>query len=293
MKQTYIFNKESNREYLFFIAIIPLFLYGIYKNAYLLVNNNFLSAFDGYKIIFYPIILVFLGYIISCVFKKKRFELMMYGALLGLASPFNINMFLYVFIVLLSMIGYIFIPNKYRINEVALLIFVFIVINHFTKTPILYNPMELGNEYKFTLFDLFYGRGASFLFTSSIFWMLIAYILLIQIKVYKKDIFLISIGSYTALFLIYMIINHDYTNLLKLYLNGTTFFSFMFLAPINESSPSIKYEIVLYSILTAILSFVFVFIFKYQSGAVIAVLITSIIYRIYNIFRQKKFLIHA
>jgi len=290
MKQTYVFNKESNREYLFFIALIPLFIYGLYKNAYLLVSNNYVSAFDGYKIILYPLVLTFFGYILSVIFKKKRYELMMYGALLGFASPFNINIFIYLFVTGISMIAYVFIPNKYRINEAALMIFIFIVINHFTKTTILYNPMEIGNQYKFTLFDLFYGRGASFLFTSSIFWMLIAYLLLIQIKTYKKEIFITSIAAYSLLFLLYMFINHDYTNLLKLYLNGTTFFSFMFIAPINESSPSINYEIRIYSIIIAIVSFIFVFIFKYLSGAIIAVLITSIIFRVYSIIRQKMFL---
>lgn len=290
MKQTFIFNKESNREYLFFIALIPLFLYGIYKNAYLLVSNNYISALNGYKIILYPLVLTLIGYIISLIFKRKKYELMMYGALLGLASPFNINMYIYITVVVISMIGYIFIPNKYRINEVALMIFIFIVINHFTNTTILYNPMEISNQYKFTLFDLFYGRGASFLFTSSIFWMLISYLLLIQIRIYKKNIFLTTIIFYSLIFLIYMFINKDYTNLLKLFLNGTTFFSFMFIAPINESSPSIDYEARIYSFVVAMLSFIFVFIFKYQSGAVIAVLISSIIYRIYNIIRQKMFL---
>jgi len=290
MKQTYIFNKDSNREYLFFIAIIPLILYGIYKNAFLLVNNNYLSAFNGYKIILYPIILPLAGYIISLIFKKKKLELIMYGLLLALSSPFSINMFLYITVVILSMIIYVFIPNKYRINEPAFIIFIFIIINHFTKTPFLYNPMELGNDYKFTLFDLFYGRGASFLFTSSIFWALISYLLLIQIRTYKKDIFLVTIGMFSAFFLLYMLINHNYVSLLKLYLNGTTFFTFIFLAPINESSPTIKTETIIYSFLIALLSFIFVIIFKYQSGAIIAVLLASIVYRIYNIIRQKMFL---
>lgn len=290
MKQTYIFNKDSNREYLFFIAIIPLILYGIYKNAFLLVNNNYLSAFNGYKIILYPIILPLAGYIISLIFKKKKLELIMYGLLLALSSPFSINMFLYITVVILSMIIYVFIPNKYRINEPAFIIFIFIIINHFTKVPFLYNPMELGNDYKFTLFDLFYGRGASFLFTSSIFWALISYLLLIQIRTYKKDIFLVTIGMFSAFFLLYMLINHNYVSLLKLYLNGTTFFTFIFLAPINESSPTIKSETIIYSFLIALLSFIFVIIFKYQSGAIIAVLLASIVYRIYNIIRQKMFL---
>ena len=290
MKQTYIFNKDSNREYLFFIAIIPLILYGIYKNAFLLVNNNYLSAFNGYKIILYPIILPLAGYIISLIFKKKKLELIMYGLLLALSSPFSINMFLYITVVILSMIIYVFIPNKYRINEPAFIIFIFIIINHFTKTPFLYNPMELGNDYKFTLFDLFYGRGASFLFTSSIFWALISYILLLQIRTYKKDIFLVTIGMFSLFFLLYILINHNYVNLFKLYLNGTTFFAFIFLAPINESSPTIKTETFIYSFLIALLSFIFVIIFKYQSGAIIAVLLSSIVYRIYSIIRQKMFL---
>ena len=99
-----------------------------------------------------------------------------------------------------------------------------------------------------------------------------------------------EICTYLICFIGYVIYTHDFMQSAVIFLNGITFFSFVFLSPINESSPSINIDMIIYAIFTAILTFVLVFIFKYFTGAIVAVLISSIIYRIYDIIRQKRFL---
>ena len=141
-----------------------------------------------------------------------------------------------------------------------------------------------------SLFDLFFGRGASFIYTSSIFWVLISYIILSFIKTYKKNIPIYEITTYLICFVIYVIFKNEFTNNAITLLNGITFFSFIFLSPINESSPSVNLEMIVYSIFTGVLAFIFVFICHAFSGAVISVLISSVLYRIYDIIRQKRFL---
>lgn len=290
MNKTYIFSKENNRENLFYLAVLPLILYGLYKNGYLLISNHYINTSTLIKVILYPVISTFVAYIFTKIFKRKTKELLMFGVLAGLTAPYNFNMIAYFSIVIGVMFLLMYVPNKLKINEPALLITILVVLNALYNNSVIFNPMEVTSLYKFTLFDLFFGRGASFIYTSSIFWLIVSYFILSNIKIYKKNIFIYEILTFTLCFIGYLIFKQHFTSNASIYLNGITFFSFIFLSPVNESSPSINHEIVVYSIFTGILSFILVFIFKLFTGAVIAVLISSIIYRIYDIIRQKRFL---
>lgn len=293
MNQTYIFSKETRNENLFYLAVAPLFIYGIYKNGYLLYTNKYINLFEVFKVAMYPLISILIGYLIGLIFKNKKSELLKFGVLAGLVAPFDFNMIAYFSICIGMMFVVALVPNHLKINNIAFLCTILIILNKIFNNSIIFNPMEITNMYKFTLFDLFFGRGASFLYTSSVFWLLISYVILSFIKTYKKNIFIISSITFIGLSFIYMFITKSYLNNLILLLNGTSFFSFIFIAPINESSPSISNEITIYSILVGLISFILVFIFKVYTGAIITVFALSIIYRIYNIIRQKIFLKHT
>lgn len=293
MNQTYIFSKETRNENLFYLAVAPLFIYGIYKNGYLLYTNKYINLFEVFKVAMYPLISILIGYLIGLIFKNKKSELLKFGVLAGLVAPFDFNMIAYFSICIGMMFVVALVPNHLKINNIAFLCTILIILNKVFNNSIIFNPMEITNMYKFTLFDLFFGRGASFLYTSSVFWLLISYVILSFIKTYKKNIFIISSITFIGLSFIYMFITKSYLNNLILLLNGTSFFSFIFIAPINESSPSISNEITIYSILVGLISFILVFIFKVYTGAIITVFALSIIYRIYNIIRQKIFLKHT
>ena len=293
MNQTYIFSKETRNENLFYLAVAPLFIYGIYKNGYLLYTNKYINLFEVFKVAMYPLISILIGYLVGLIFKNKKSELLKFGVLAGLVAPFDFNMIAYFSICIGMMFVVALVPNHLKINNIAFLCTILIILNKVFNNSIIFNPMEITNMYKFTLFDLFFGRGASFLYTSSIFWLLISYVILSFIKTYKKNIFIISSITFIVLSLIYMLITKTYLNNLILLLNGTSFFSFIFIAPINESSPSISNEITIYSILVGLISFILVFIFKVYTGAIITVFALSIIYRIYSIIRQKIFLKHT
>ena len=293
MNQTYIFSKETRNENLFYLAVAPLFIYGIYKNGYLLYTNKYINLFEVFKVAMYPSISILIGYLIGLIFKNKKSELLKFGVLAGLVAPFDFNMIAYFSICIGMMFVVALVPNHLKINNIAFLCTILIILNKVFNNSIIFNPMEITNMYKFTLFDLFFGRGASFLYTSSVFWLLISYVILSFIKTYKKNIFIISSITFIVFSFIYMFITKSYLNNLILLLNGTSFFSFIFIAPINESSPSISNEITIYSILVGLISFILVFIFKVYTGAIITVFALSIIYRIYNIIRQKIFLKHT
>ena len=65
MNKSYIFSKENNRENLFYLAVLPLILYGLYKNGYLLISNNYITYKTLIKIILYNDISVLLIFILG------------------------------------------------------------------------------------------------------------------------------------------------------------------------------------------------------------------------------------
>lgn len=290
MKKNFIFIKNNNDTFIYYLSFIPLIIYGLYKNGYLLTLNNYASFTDAYKIVLYPVGCFLIGVLFSLVFKKRRNHVLSYALLMGIAAPYNFNMFLYFAIVFLFMFIVSFVPNKYKVNEVALLITVLIGLNYFSKQFNIFNPMEISNTHSYSLIDLFFGRGPSYLFTSSIFLIIISYFILSFIKTYKKDVPVIASFVFTGLAFIYMIITKSYLDNIKLFLNGTTFFSFVYLSTINVSSPSTKFVTYIYSVLVGLLSFIFIYLFDIYTGAIMSVFIISVFYRLYELIRQKMFL---
>lgn len=290
MKKNFIFIKKNNDAFIYYLSFIPLIIYGLYKNGYLLVSNNYASFVDAYKIVLYPIGCFLIGVLFSLAFKKRRMQVLSYAILMGMVAPYNFNIFLYLAVVFLFMFIVSFVPNKYKVNEVSMLITILIAVNYFSKHFNIFNPMEIANTHSYSLVDLFFGRGPSYLFTSSIFLIIISYSALSFIKTYKKDIPLIASFVFAGLVFVYMIASKSYLDNIKLFLNGTTFFSFVYLSTINVSSPSTKLVTYIYSFLVGLLSFIFIYLFDIYTGAIIAAFIISVFYRIYELIRQKMLL---
>lgn len=290
MKKNFIFIKNNNDTIIYYLSFIPLIIYGLYKNGYLLTTNNYTSFPNAYKIILYPIGCFLIGLLFSLIFKKRRAQVLSYAILMGVAAPYNFNIFIYFAIVFFFMFVVSFVPNKYKINEVSMLITILIGINYFSKQFNIFNPLEISNTHSFSLVDLFFGRGPSYLFTSSIFLIIISYFILSFIKTYKKDIPVISLVVFTSLAFLYMIITKNYLSNIQLYLNGITFFSFVYLSTVNVSSPSTKYIKYIYGLLVGVLSFIFIYLFDIYTGAIMSVFIVSVFYRIYELVRQRMFL---
>lgn len=290
MKKNFIFIKNNNDTFIYYLSFIPLIIYGLYKNGYLLMTNNYISFFDAYKIIFYPIGCFVIGLLFTFIFKKRRSQVLSFAITMGIVAPYNFNMVLYFGVVLLSLFLVEFIPNKYKINEASMLITILIFVNYFSNQFSIFNPMEFSSKYSYSLVDLFFGRGASYLFTSSIFLIIISYFILSFSKTYKKEIPLISFSIFLVLAAIYMITTKSYLNNIKLFLNGTTFFSFVYLSTTNVSSPSTKNITYIYGTLVGLLSFVFIYLFDIYTGSIVSIFIVSVFYRIYELIRQKIFL---
>ena len=64
-------NKKNNIIKMYLYLLIPFIIYGIYKNGYLLYEDNLISIIDVFKPLYLVLISVFITLLIDLVIKRK------------------------------------------------------------------------------------------------------------------------------------------------------------------------------------------------------------------------------
>ena len=64
MNKNFIFIKNNNETFLYYLSFIPLIIYGLYKNGYLIYKKGLISIW----LLFKPLYLVLIGIIIKVMF---------------------------------------------------------------------------------------------------------------------------------------------------------------------------------------------------------------------------------
>ena len=128
----------------------------------------------------------------------------------------------------------------------------------------------------YTTSDLLWGASIGSIGSNNLIILILSYLLLSNISIYKKDIPGYAFLSYILTLGIYGLINNNLIALMKLTLNSTVLFSIIFVSSINISSPVGKKLRRIYGILVGILSFIFLTINPYDAG-VIGIIISNII----------------
>lgn len=274
MSENYLHEKENNLNKLYLLALIFLIAFGFYKNGILV----FKKFSDNYVMLFKPLLFPLINIIISCFFeyifnkKIKISDNTIFMILLSMIVPVNTNLliFLSLNIIFSFIIYFVFDKINLRLNYVALfkliLILVLLVINKYNYA----NNLELIKKYSYDLLDIFIGRGISGVASSSILFSILGYFILCLNKYYKNEIPLISFSVYFLLVLIFKVLfNH------VIVLNSMIIFALIFIAPINNFSPAIKKERIIYSIVLGILTFICTYFINMYDGVIIAVMISS------------------
>ena len=128
----------------------------------------------------------------------------------------------------------------------------------------------------YTTSELLWGASIGSIGSNNLIILILSYLLLSNISIYKKDIPGYAFLSYILTLGIYGLINNNLIALMKLTLNSTVLFSIIFVSSINISSPVGKKLRRIYGILVGILSFIFLTINPYDAG-VIGIIISNII----------------
>ena len=176
--------------------LLPLIIYGIYKNGYLVYQKNLIHFLEIFK----PLYLVLIGVVIKIIIDLIRYKKVkvdydfIYVIIIGMIMPPNINLLLYFIAFSILYILSIFLDKYLKLNKVCYIYLIIIFINSLFNDFTFLNPMEAKYNFQFEFLDYVFGRNIGSISTTSIICSLIIFCYLINDYYYKKDIpFVINI----------------------------------------------------------------------------------------------------
>ncbi len=273
--------KQTNAIKYYFLSIVPLIFYGIYKNGILIYQKGLINLWE----ILIPLLYLLIPFIIKVIFdyvKAKKLEInfdTFFWTCLGLFIPPKTNILIYLIIVAIGIIldGYL----KKKFNMAVLSKLCIVLILFFIGEYSYMNLLEQNQNYAFNFLDIFFGRAAGGLFSTSIIYAIVHLIILIASGIYKKSIPLWSILTYIILSLIRLLFIFDielvFSNIAGIILSIS-----IYGAQLNYT-PYTNKAMILYSILLGIFSFIFCIFLPYE-GSFIAIFLLSIFYKYFDKF---------
>lgn len=270
---SYLKNKynESKISLYFFISLIPLICFGIYKNGfkpYFVGVVDIFSIFNLLLIVLIPLFIIML----FCFIKKRKLRLndfYMYTAVLFMPCSLNFLFFSVCFFIFFMLSNLNF--KKNVPFNVLLILFIYFVTFVFGDLSMA-NSIEATNSFKYSYLDKFIGFNVSYLFSSSFLFNVISFIYLCSKPYFKKIIPIISFLLYLNIAVILnLTINYDLSNLSGIFL------CFIYLGSVFTFTPISKRNIIIYSIVLAVLTILSSLIFGNFVGCFISVFIIFIL----------------
>ena len=276
--------QSAGRIYLNYIMVLlPLIIYGFYKNGIVVYGRNLISLWECLAIILIPIVSFGIALIIDYLFVRlnknfsRNFFLPLYALILCATLPPSINFFIFIpiLILVLIIIKLSEMIKSIKFNQIALariLIFAFVIL--LTRVTYL-NLFEKNIPQALEFTDMFFGRGHGGIFTTNIFFIIIAYIVLSRTLLYKKEIPMYMIGVFSILTLSFGLIFGNSETVWSDIFNNMVFFSAIFIAPEMISSPYTKKGKIYYGLILGVLTFLAVNFISVYEGVFIAIFIAS------------------
>lgn len=275
----------------YILSLLPLILYGFYKNGIYLYIKKYISLPKMFK----PLLLILIGFLIGAsvniiylkLIKKSKDNIIdiifssfhpIYGILIASIISINTNILLFSVVTFAVLFISKFINNKINLISLSSLIIFFImnVLNKFTFM----NIYEQSSSFKMNAIDYMFGRGSGGILTTNILLIVLSFIILYNSKVYKKNIAIYSSIVFILLTTIYCILTKNIGNIMNMLFTNGILFSFVYVATEPVSSSYTKYGKEIYGILVGILTFIFYLINPALSslgGILIASIFNSLI----------------
>ncbi len=275
MSNNYIKKKNSTNKIIliYMLSIIPLVLYGTYKNGYLLYNSNYISFIEIFKPLLITTIPILICLILNYIkYKKIKIEIdNLPWIAISLFMPININLLIYI----CSITGFIILNNFYFKNiNLAIKYKIFIIIFMLITSSYSYlNIAETTNKYAYDILDLIIGRSVGGVSSTSLILGMGSYLILFISGYYKKNIIIISLGLYSLLILIFSyFIDVNFTNIAGI------FIAIVYLGSFNKFTPITTKMQIIYSCTLGILTFTLSIFLSYYIGVFLAILITQTLF---------------
>ncbi len=271
--RVFLHSEEATKKMVirFLLSLIPLVLYGLYKNGWLLYQRDLLSLWQLPKIIY--LLLISLGIYTLCnkfIRKKNFWNLdLVYALIVSLFMPPNINLGIYA---LGFFVGYVIsslIERKLTFNKMAfwklLIIMLVVIFSDYTYL----NAAEELNLYHFNYWNLIWGRVSGGIGTSSVILGVVVLALFSFFNNYKTIITCFSLIIFSLLSLITMGLDAN------IFLNSNVILGFILLNVDSKSTPHNKIAMIIYGLLLGIFTFGIYFFSKSPESVFIACLILS------------------
>lgn len=256
-----------------YISIIPLLIFGFYKNG--------IKSYDGIFIL-HPLILDLIGFasgaLVSIILEKKK-PLTSFYPFYGLLSASlvfpNTSIIVFGLICFISLFIYKKI-NKNNVNIVCVIALIVILISNFYETS--YLNLVINSNTNLDGLDYLLGKGSAGLNASCTLLSLASYLYLSTKAFYKREIPLYSFLTYSILMVIYLSFIGDINSLFVRLLSNGTIFSLVFVSTMGTTSSYTKRGRICYALILGIL--VFILSFSFPSLAVIsAIFLVSIMHK--------------
>ena len=257
------------------LLLLPLIIYALYKNGYLIYDKGLIS----FLMIFKPLYLVLIGVLIKIVIDLIRYKKIvidyniLYVILISMIMPYNINLLIYFGSLTILYILCLLLDKWVKYNKVCFIYLIIILINFIFNNYTFMTPLEENYAFSFSFFDLLMGRSIGGISSTSNIFSLLAYLILISNYYYKKDIPLTINITYLTCMLIYYYItkNSDYL------LNNDLVFGSIFIATLPLSSPYKVRTQIITSVFIGIIAFFLSIYFNSVIALYLAIFIMSLL----------------
>lgn len=256
-----------------YISIIPLLIFGFYKNG--------IKGYDGIFIL-HPLILDLIGFasgaLVSIILEKKK-PLTSFYPFYGLLSASlvfpNTSIIVFGLICFISLFIYKKI-NKNNVNIVCVIALIVILINNFYETS--YLNLVINSNTNLDGLDYLLGKGSAGLNASCTLLSLASYLYLSSKPFYKREIPLYSFLTYSILMIIYLSFIGDINSLFVRLLSNGTIFSLVFVSTMGTTSSYTHRGRIAYALILGILMFALSFGFPSLS-VISAIFLVSIMHK--------------
>jgi len=264
--------------------LIPLILYAIYKNGYLIYEKGLISFFGIFKPMYLVLISVGIKLIVDFIkYKKLKLDYnIIYVILISMIMPNNINILIYLISFTILYIITSYLDSYINFNKVCFIYLILILINFLINDFTFNNLLEQNFSFNFSFLDILMGRSVGGISSTSILFSLIAYIFLINNFYYKKDIPLTINITYLFLAILYFIFSNDNS----IILNSDLIFGSIFISSLPKYSPYKSRNQIIYAVFIGILSFIISLLFNSIISIYLATFLASLFFNLK--VRQKK-----
>lgn len=274
----------------YYLALIPLIIFSIYKNGILLFNNDLIKFNKILIPIYFYVISIIIGFIVSKILKEDSKENILICLTASCTISINSNLIIYPIILFVSLFIGKVIVNKSKIkfnitSFIRLILILSLLLNAYSYL----NIAEKLNKFNYNYFDIFTGLGIGGLASTSTLILIFSLIILSTCRYYKKIIPISASITYIIINLGIILItkNYDYLNIL---LNGINYFSFIFIAPDLYITPIHQEGMLIYGVLIGILTSIISIWLPYEASIITIFILSLFIPIINNIINNKKYL---